>query len=117
MRVTLDGIVTSPLTPATSMDPSFEQSKPLRELYEGLDASTENDFSPLQPENAPPPMLVTLSGIVMLVRPLQPLNAKCPMLVTLSGIVTLVSPSQPLNAESPMLVTLPGIITSLRLKQ
>ena len=35
-------------------------------------------------------MLVTLSGIVMLVRPLQLLNADAPMLVTLSGIVMLV---------------------------
>ena len=35
-------------------------------------------------------MLVTLSGIVTLVRLLQPLKAFFPMLVTLSGIVTLV---------------------------
>ena len=39
-------------------------------------------------------MLVTLSGIVMLVSPLQPSNAEDPMLVTLSGIVTLVSEEQ-----------------------
>jgi hypothetical protein len=36
-------------------------------------------------------MLVTLSGIVMLVSELQELNAESPMLVTLSGIVMLVS--------------------------
>jgi len=42
----------------------------------------------VQPENAPYPMLVTLSGIVMLVRPLQSPNAHSPMLVTLLGIVT-----------------------------
>ena len=35
-------------------------------------------------------MLVTLSGIVTLVRDVQPLKASSPMLVTLSGIVTLV---------------------------
>ena len=35
-------------------------------------------------------MLVTLSGIVTLVRDAQPLKAYSPMLVTLSGIVTLV---------------------------
>ena len=35
-------------------------------------------------------MLVTLSGIVTLVRDLQTLKAATPMLVTLSGIVTLV---------------------------
>ena len=43
-------------------------------------------------------MLVTLPGIVTLVRPLQPKSAKDPMLVTLAGIVTLVSPLQPENA-------------------
>ena len=32
-------------------------------------------------------MLVTLSGIVMLVRLVHPSNASSPMLVTLSGIV------------------------------
>lgn len=31
--------------------------------------------SPVQPENANPPMLVTLDGIVMLARLVQPLNA------------------------------------------
>ena len=36
-------------------------------------------------------MLVTLEGIVTLVREEQPLNAHSPMLVTLEGIVTLVS--------------------------
>ncbi len=40
-------------------------------------------------------MLVTLSGIVMLVSELQPKNAALPMLVTLSGIVMLVSELQP----------------------
>ncbi len=35
-------------------------------------------------------MLVTLSGIVTLVRDVQPWKACWPMLVTLSGIVTLV---------------------------
>ena len=39
-------------------------------------------------------MLVTLSGIVTLVRLLQPENASSPMLVTLSGIVTLVKLQQ-----------------------
>ena len=35
-------------------------------------------------------MLVTLSGIVMLVKLLQPRNAASPILVTLSGIVMVV---------------------------
>ena len=49
----------------------------------------------LQSENAEPPMLVMLFGIVTLVSPLQPENAEFPMLVTLFGIVILVSPLQP----------------------
>ena len=44
----------------------------------------------LQPKNAPFPMLVTLSGTVILVRPLQFLNADSPILVTPSSIVILV---------------------------
>ena len=40
------------------------------------------------------PMLVTLSGMVMLVRPVQPSKAVAPMLVTLLGIVMLVRPVQ-----------------------
>ena len=55
-------------------------------------------------------MLVTLSGIVMLVRALHPEKAPPPMLVTPSGIVMLVRPVQPEKAQSPMLVTLSGIV-------
>ena len=40
-------------------------------------------------------MLVTQSGIVMLVKPVQPENVEEPMLVTQSGIVMLVKPVQP----------------------
>ena len=43
-------------------------------------------------------MLVTLSGMVMLVRLLQWINAQPPMLVTLSGMVMLVRLSQQENA-------------------
>ena len=50
-------------------------------------------------------MLVTLSGMVMLVRLVQ-LNASCPMLVTPLAIVTLVRLVQSENASAPMLVTL-----------
>ena len=39
------------------------------------------------------------------------------MLVTLSGIVTLVRLMQSENAESPMLVTLSPIVTLVRLRQ
>ncbi len=44
------------------------------------------------------PMLVTLSGIVMLDKLAQLLNAPLPILVTLSGIVTLVRLVQRKNA-------------------
>ena len=66
---------------------------------------------PVQPLNAPDPMLVTRLGIVMLVRPVQPLNALDPILVTFVGMVMLVRPLQSLNALDPMLVTLSGIVT------
>ena len=69
---------------------------------------------PVQPENAELPMLVTPSPIVTLVKPVQPENALYPMLVTLSGIVTLVKPVQSSNAELPMLSP-PFIITSCKL--
>jgi hypothetical protein len=39
-------------------------------------------------------MLVTLAGIVTLVRLVQLENADTPMLVTLAGMLTLVSPEQ-----------------------
>ena len=55
-------------------------------------------------------MLVTLSGIVMLVRPPQSPNAEYPMLMTPVSIVTLVRPHE-LNASFPMFVMLPGIMT------
>jgi len=45
-------------------------------------------------------MLVTLSGIVMLIRLVQFSNAHSPMFVIVSGIVMLVSLLQPLNAQS-----------------
>ena len=71
----------------------------------------------LQPRNAPFPMLVTLLGIVMLFRLLQPLNAQLSMLVTLFPIVMLVRLLQFWNAHLPMLVTLLGIVMLVRLLQ
>ena len=62
------------------------------------------------------PILVTLSGIVMLVRPVQPLKAKLPILITLSGIVTF---SNVLLQTTIVLVTVfepSAIITSLILQ-
>ena len=57
-----------------------------------------------------------LSGIVMHVRLSQPKNAG-PMLVTLSGIAILVRLVQFSNVQSPMLVTLSGIVILVRLVQ
>ena len=87
-------------------------------------------------------MFVTLFGMATLVSPLQPENADDPMLVTLSEITTFVIdwyaeentddiplaqtycematsliPLQPRNAEDPMLVTLSGIVTLVSLLQ
>ena len=90
---------------------------------------------PVQPENAPSPIDVTLFGIVMLVRlvqlakpftlvtpfcmvtlvkPVQRLNAEPPIDITLLGIVMLVKPVQSENAERPILVTLFGIVMLVR---
>ena len=44
---------------------------------------------PVQPENAHSPILVTLSGMMMLLRLVQFRNAHLSMLVTLSGMVRL----------------------------
>ena len=57
-----------------------------------------------QSQNASSPILVTLSGMVILVRK-QSSNAEFPILVTLSGMVILVRPEQPANAEFPIFVT------------
>ena len=52
-------------------------------------------------------MLVTLLGIVTLVRPVQPWNAPDPMLVTLLGIVTLVRVVLLENAPAPYQLPMP----------
>ena len=62
----------------------------------------------LQYPNANVPMLVTLSGIVILVK-FIPANAQFPMLVTLFGISKMGRPVQSLNGPSPILVTLFGM--------
>ena len=72
-------------------------------------------FQTAAQENAKPPMLVTLLGIVMLVKLLQSPNAPLPMLVTLLGIVMLVKLLQLLNTPSAMLVTLFGIVMLVKL--
>ena len=64
-------------------------------------------------ENAFTPMVVTLSGMVTLVKLRQPENALFPMLVTLEGMVTLVKLVHHSNALSPMVVTPSGITIDL----
>lgn len=55
-------------------------------------------------------MLVTLLGMVMLVRPVQSQKAQSPMLVTPLGMVMLTRPVQPEKASTPMFVTPLGIV-------
>lgn len=55
---------------------------------------TSYDNDELQHEKAFPPMLVTLSGIVMLFKLLQPVKALAPILFMLSGIVIVAKLSQ-----------------------
>ena len=98
MRVTLSGIVTSPLTPFRIVVPSLFNNKPLADEYCGFPAATEKEVRLVQLENAPHSMFVTLSGIVTLVRLLQSRNAS-PMLVTPFGIVT--SPLTPFRMVVP----------------
>jgi hypothetical protein len=61
-------------------------------------------------------MLVTLLGMVRLLKP-QPPKAPAPMLVTLFNIVSLASLLQKQKASSPMLVTLWPMIALVKLKQ
>ena len=55
-------------------------------------------------------MLVTPSGMLMLVSDPHPENAESPMLVTPSGMLMQVRDLHPQNADSPMLVTLAGTL-------
>ena len=72
--------------------------------------STLTLFKDSQPEKAPLPMLVTLSGIVTLVKEEHFKKAQPPILLTLFGIVMLFKEEQPVKAKSPMLLTLSGIV-------
>ena len=62
----------------------------------------------LQPSNALSPILMTESGMTVLVRLLHSRNARLPILVTEFGIVTLVRLLQLSNALSLILVTESG---------
>ena len=70
-------------------------------------------FNEEHPQNASSPMLVTLSGITILLKD-EKAKAPLPMLVTLLGITTLRKEEQPQNASSPMLVTPSGMTMSDR---
>ena len=48
MFITVNGIVTSPFTPAINVLPSLEQSSPLIAQNSGFSGSTTKDISPLQ---------------------------------------------------------------------
>ena len=89
----------------------------LRGISDGViavdDAHIVTLISPLQPEKAPRPRVVTPSGNITLVRAVQLENAWVPMLVRLVGRSTLVSARQPKNAPSSILVTRLGIVRLL----
>ena len=65
----------------------------------------------MQDSNAEDPILVTLFGIIILVKLSQDSNAEYPILVTLFGISIFVKLVQDSNAEDPILIP-PVIITS-----
>ena len=115
MDVTLLGITVF-IQPAINVleDLSIIALQLLRESYFVFPLETVIEVKPLQRENAPEPMVVTLLGMVMLVRLEQPSNAPEPMVVTLLGMVTLVRLEQPLNAPEPMVVTLLGMVMLVR---
>jgi len=61
-------------------------------------------------------MLVTLAGIVMLVREVQKENALLSILVTLLGMFNEGKLEQPLKALTPIVITLLGMFISVRAK-
>lgn len=70
-----------------------------------------------QPENAYPPILVMLSGMMIEDRLEQSLKTASSILVTLLGITIEMRLEQPENAYPPILVTLSGMLMSVRLEQ
>ena len=51
------------------------------------------EVNPLQPENAPAPIFLTLLGMVIEVKLSQPLNAFSPILIILSGMIVVEQPA------------------------
>src|SRR5262245_39820497 len=82
-------------------------------LYAGLSGFTIIALKAVHPEKALLPMLVTLLGIIALVRLVQTKKAQSPILARLSGIDTFLRLRQSRKAEYAMVVTPLGIITSV----
>ena len=72
------------------------------------------EVSPEQSINAPFPILVTLLGMVIEVSP-DSSNAHSPIVITPSGMFMLVKLVHWVKADVPMLVTLLGIVTEASL--
>ena len=71
-------------------------------------------FIEVQPLNAYPPILVTQSGIIILVKEVQLINALLSILVTLLGILILVKELQFLNENNPIVFTPFEILTVVK---
>ena len=119
---------------------TLSATSPKLSLVSSEPPSRSTSVRAVQPSNTLPPILVTLFGMVILVKPVQLANAESPMLVTSFGIVTspeqavpsikipftitsgfsfclLVNQGVPENADPPMLVTLLGISMLAKLRQ
>ena len=65
------------------------------------------EVRPVQPENAEPPIEVTLSGMVILVRLEQPSKASRPIEVTLSGMTVFLHPATSVFVDVSIIHLLP----------
>ena len=71
-------------------------------------------FKNLLPQNAPPSIDVTLSGMLMYVKESQPRNALSPIVLTPFGIIIDIKEEQNQNALFPIVLTLLGMVISVR---
>ena len=117
--VTQDGIsYFSKPTPARIRLLSFLLNNTLfSELYIGFDSSTVMEVRELQPQKAPPPILVTEEGMFMEARERQSEKASFPILVTEEGMFMEVREWQSLKAPFPILVTEEGMFMEVRERQ
>ena len=77
----------------------------------------DTEVSPVQPEKAQSPMVVTLFGMVTTDNFVQLAKTPCWMSFRPFEMVIDVSPVQPSNADSPMEVILLGIVTTVKSEQ